>query len=173
MATIECLTNDAFAFTGIPRCCTPFFQLKTLMQAESGTICPRTGRLLSGARAGELPKFHGKMWWTNGQILMNQGGISGLWRGACPLVVRGALLASGQMLGYDGLKTYCKREAIMTDGPALHVAASIAAAFFSCSFSAPVRYKTNGSCMPRLTTSSLERRDAFLIQRFCRRRLIL
>eukprot|EP01046_Picozoa_sp_COSAG06_P079920 COSAG06_NODE_27291_length_596_cov_1.008048_1_plen_100_part_10 len=41
--------------------------------------------------------------------------MSGLWRGACPLVVRGALLAAGQMLGYDGLKTYCKRSACADD----------------------------------------------------------
>ena len=86
--TVECLTT-ATVFLGISRSCTPFFQLKTLMQAESGTICQRTGRLLSGARAGELPNFHGRMWWTNGRTLMNQGGISGLWRGACPLLLWG------------------------------------------------------------------------------------
>lgn len=122
-----------------PRSCTPFFQLKTLMQAEAGRICPTSGLLLTGARAGKAPEFHGNMWWTNGATLVTKGGAPSLWRGACPLVIRGALLASGQMLGYDGLKTYCKREAIMNDGPALHVAASVAAAFFSCSFSAPVR----------------------------------
>ena len=116
------------------------------MQAEAGKICPTSGLLLSGARAGKPPKFHGKMWWTNGATLVREGNVLALWRGACPLVVRGALLASGQMLGYDGLKTYCKREAMMTDGPALHVAASIAAAFFSCSFSAPVKLLDTTFC---------------------------
>lgn len=36
--------------------CTPFFQLKTLMQAEAGQIDAKSGRLLTGARAGELPR---------------------------------------------------------------------------------------------------------------------
>lgn len=116
------------------------------MQAEAGKICPTSGLLLSGARAGQSPKFHGNMWWTNGATLVSEGSALALWRGACPLVIRGALLASGQMLGYDGLKTYCKREAIMGDGPALHVAASIAAAFFSCSFSAPVKLLDTTVC---------------------------
>ena len=53
------------------------------------------------------------------------------------MVVRGSLLAAGQMLGYDGVKTYCKKNGTLPDGPVLHVGASIAAAFFSCSFSAP------------------------------------
>lgn len=131
-------------------------------------ICPSSGMLLTGARAGELPRFHGNMWWTNGLALGRDGGpppsgpadlldktswahcpelrvgwghaalgIAGLWRGACPLVFRGALLASGQMLGYDGCKTYCKRAGLLEDGPVLHVGASVAAAFLSCTFSAP------------------------------------
>jgi hypothetical protein len=85
------------------------------MQAEAGQIDPASGKLLSGARAGQVPKYHGRMWWSNAATLVQEGGVSGLWRGACPLVVRGALLAAGQMLGYDGLKTYCKRSACADD----------------------------------------------------------
>merc|ERR1712098_433744 len=61
---------------------------------------------------------------------------------------RGSLLACGQMLGYDGVKTYCKEQPllpdgslgpprVMEDGPLLHVIASFASALFGCTFSAP------------------------------------
>ena len=120
--------------------CTPFFQLKTLMQAEAGRIeqgLDGQRVLRTGSRAGSAPRFHGRMWWENGAQLAAEGGFSTLWRGASPLVVRGSLLAAGQMLGYDGVKTYCKKNDVLSDGPVLHVGASVAAAFFSCSFSAP------------------------------------
>ena len=65
------------------------------------------------------------------------------------------------MLGYDGVKTYCKNHALLADGPVLHVAASIAAAFFSCTFSAPVRKplslpgaRARVSCLSRETCGS-------------------
>lgn len=99
-------------------CCTPFFQLKTLMQAEAGQIDRQSGRLTTGAAKGSVPRFHGRPWWSNASTLMAEGGVHGLWRGACPLVVRGALLASGQMLGYDGMKTHCKREVPSPPPPA-------------------------------------------------------
>eukprot|EP00966_Prymnesium_polylepis_P082141 1902799-Prymnesium_polylepis.1 len=57
--------------------------------------------------------------------------------GATPLVVRGALLSGGQQLGYDGTKTWCKRERVLADGAAMHVTASVVAAFMATTFAAP------------------------------------
>ena len=64
------------------------------------------------------------------------------------------------MLGYDGLKTYTKRHGYMQDGPWLHACASVAAAFFSCTFSAPAdivmtRYQA-GPLLGRPYASPLE-----------------
>jgi hypothetical protein len=46
------------------------------------------------------------------------------------------MLSAGQFLGYDGTKTLLKKNGI-SDSPALHVAASVVAAFLATTFSAP------------------------------------
>ena len=63
--------------------------------------------------------------------------VAEFWCGCGPLVLRGALLSGGQMLGYDGTKTVAKREGWARDGPLLHVQAATAAALCSATFSAP------------------------------------
>jgi len=60
-----------------------------------------------------------------------------LWRGCSPLVVRGALLTGGQMLGYDGTKTFAASELGLPDGPGLHVLAAVLAGLCATTFSAP------------------------------------
>ncbi|KAL1496332.1 hypothetical protein AB1Y20_016288 [Prymnesium parvum] len=111
---------------------TPLWQIKTRMHAEAGVRCEATGKMLSGAAAGRAPHFlsvrHGL------HRLAVEGGA---FHGATPLVIRGALLSGGQQLGYDGTKTICKRQALLEDGPLLHLAASIAAAGVACTFAAP------------------------------------
>ena len=57
-------------------------------------------------------------------------------RGTGALVARGATLSAGQQLGYDGMKTYCKKSG-MEDGPLLHISASIAGAFMAANTSTP------------------------------------
>lgn len=59
------------------------------------------------------------------------------WTGSTPMVVRGALLTAGQMMGYDGTKKFCRQHGLLSDGPALHVCAALVAALCAASFSAP------------------------------------
>lgn len=80
--------------------------------------------------------------------IWREGGPSAMFRGASPLVLRGALFSAGQTLGYDGTKTaLSQRNNIMQDGPGLHLLGSVVAAFFASTFSAPadfimVRYQS-------------------------------
>jgi len=58
------------------------------------------------------------------------------WQGCGPLVLRGALLTSGQMLGYDGTKTTAK-DFGLGDNTVLHVAAATVGGFCAATLSAP------------------------------------
>ncbi len=98
--------------------CTPFYQIKTQMQAEAGLIS-RAGTFLTGQRAGHPPSYRGTF--SAFATIARQGGVRALWRGCTTLVVRGSLLTAGQQTGYDLTKTYFKLQGL-TDGPALHVA---------------------------------------------------
>jgi hypothetical protein len=99
---------------------TPLFQMKTRLQAEAGTPNPvyKNG-------------FNGLV-----KVYTEEGGVRGLFRGAMPLVLRGALLAAGSQLGYDGVKTVAKENGV-ADAPTLHVCASTVAAFLATTFSSP------------------------------------
>ena len=59
-----------------------------------------------------------------------------MFRGLGALVTRGAFTSAGHQLGYDGLKTEGKKRGYK-DGPPLHFAASVSAAFSSASFCCP------------------------------------
>ncbi|KAJ1461781.1 mitochondrial carrier domain-containing protein [Pelagophyceae sp. CCMP2097] len=113
--------------------CAPVYQVKTLAQAEAGTICPTTGKLTSGARSGLVPLYHGHSLWASLGALQAEGA---LFRGAGALVIRGAMLSAGQQLGYDGAKTLMRARDV-AEGPVMHAAASIAGAFGACVFSTP------------------------------------
>lgn len=102
----------------------PFFQAKTRLQTASMLSPSNQAGLASQLRE-----------------VFSSGGISALWRGASPLVVRGALFSAGQTLGYDGSKTVLsQRSQIMQDGPLLHALGSVVAAFFATVFSAPADF---------------------------------
>ena len=64
---------------------------------------------------------------------------SRFWLGAGVIVFRGACLTAGQMLGYDGCKTVvaANNNALLEDGPALHVTAAVVAGFSAATTSAP------------------------------------
>jgi hypothetical protein len=115
---------------------TPFHLIKTLSQAEAGATTTR-GLYLYGPRAGMKPYITGL---RSGlvQIVADQG-YRGLWRGWAPLSIRGAMFTSGQMLGYDGCKTFCKYHD-MQDGPILHTISSIVAALGATILSTPPDY---------------------------------
>ena len=55
-------------------------------------------------------------------------------------MARGGLISSGQLLGYDGTKTYTKRYFGIADGPVLHVTASIASGAGATVFGMPCDY---------------------------------
>jgi hypothetical protein len=62
--------------------------------------------------------------------------LTGYWVGCGPLVIRGALLTSGQLLGYDATKRLARSQGL-PEGPAVHVGAAIVAGFLAATFSAP------------------------------------
>ena len=98
---------------------TPLWQLKTRLQAGLEST-PLYRNALHGLRT---------MW-------QEEGGRA-LYRGWSALVVRGALMNAGNTLGYDLTKTHNKRTGLLPDGPVLHVAASVVAAFLSTTFACP------------------------------------
>eukprot|EP00947_MAST-08B_sp_MAST-8B-sp1_P004227 g4227.t1 len=119
----------------------PLWLMKTQLQGALG--------------AGRPPPYGGSgargLW----EVARGQGGIAALYRGAPMLVVRGALMNSGNTLGYDGTKTLSAAYGVLEDGPVLHVAGSVASAFCASSFSVPAdvvltRYQTS----PRGTYAS-------------------
>jgi len=77
-------------------------------------------------------------------------GVKGLYRGSSCLAVRGALMNSGNTLGYDGTKTIFKKYELFSnykEGPILHITASFFAALLSSTLSIPAdvlmtRYQT-------------------------------
>jgi hypothetical protein len=111
----------------------PVYQVKTLAQAEAGLI-GADGILTTGARKGHAAVHHGKSLLSSLRTLASEGA---LFRGAGALVARGALLSAGQQLGYDGMKTECRRSGLLEEGPVLHVAASVAGALGATVFSTP------------------------------------
>lgn len=62
---------------------------------------------------------------------------AGWMRGSGPLVLRGALLTAGNMMGYDATKTALKRHRVMEDGWALHATAACTAGVCAATLSAP------------------------------------
>ena len=122
---------------GLPRrCCrlfpvNPIFQMKTRLQAQAGLL-GSDGVLLTGSRAG-YPPAH-RNWFHGVSETFSSEGIRGLYKGAVPLLFRGALLTAGQQIGYDGTKTVIKANG-GADGPLLHGLASIVSAAFATGFS--------------------------------------
>ena len=115
---------------------TPFHLLKTMIQAEKAAI-GLDGRYLGGSRAGKKPYVTGLF--SGMQKVVAENGILGLWRGWLPLTARGATFTGGQLAGYDGFKTLCKSHGI-EDGPKLHAASGVVAAFTATLTATPADY---------------------------------
>eukprot|EP00568_Trieres_chinensis_P001616 CAMPEP_0183300774 /NCGR_PEP_ID=MMETSP0160_2-20130417/7083_1 /TAXON_ID=2839 ORGANISM="Odontella Sinensis, Strain Grunow 1884" /NCGR_SAMPLE_ID=MMETSP0160_2 /ASSEMBLY_ACC=CAM_ASM_000250 /LENGTH=324 /DNA_ID=CAMNT_0025463259 /DNA_START=102 /DNA_END=1073 /DNA_ORIENTATION=- len=123
---------------------TPFHLLKTVIQAEKGLISPNSIHL-TGAQPGK--RVHVDSLFTGMLTLARDNGVSSLYRGTLPLMMRGSLFTAGQMMGYDGVKTFAISHG-SGDGLQLHVVASIAASFGASFLSAPAdllmaRYMTS------------------------------
>lgn len=103
----------------------PLFQAKTRSQAVTVMSSPK--------KVFGVAHHLSTVW--------HEGGLPACYRGASPLVARGALFMAGQALGYDGTKTLlAQRNSVLKDGPVLHVLASATAALFAATFSAPADY---------------------------------
>lgn len=59
------------------------------------------------------------------------------WLGSSALVIRGALLTTGQVVGYDGTKWLSRRHEWLRDGPLLHATAAVVGGVGAASCSAP------------------------------------
>ena len=64
-------------------------------------------------------------------------GVVGLFRGSHILVVRGSLIGTGHLFGYDVCKTHVKSSDMMADGPALHLLASLWGCFCAVTLGTP------------------------------------
>lgn len=113
---------------------TPLQVIKTKIQAsQNSTLYTMSGKKKSVSTCcSDVP--------TSLRAILRKEGFLGLWKGASTVTARGALFSSGQMLGYDGFKTFCKSNEIMEDGVRLHVASSIVAACCSTALSTPADF---------------------------------
>lgn len=115
----------------------PFHLMKTMIQAEKNMIY-NTASMNEGSRIGRISYQNGII---SGFVeIIKEQGILGLWKGSIPVAARGALFTAGQMLGYDGFKTICKSNELLSDGTTLHVASSIVAAFGATVLSTPADF---------------------------------
>lgn len=100
----------------------PFFKAKLRIQSELQ---------VNGNRISTITALR--------QIYIKES-FQGLFKGSSILVLRGALLNSGNQLGYDYTKTICKKHNFLSDGPQLHFTASIMAAFLAVTFCTPADF---------------------------------
>ncbi len=106
-------------------CAAPLFHAKNRIQVSSGRLSVDGKVMLTGARKGLAPAPQ-----TGIGVLadvMRTDGILAWWRGAHLLVARGAILSSAQLSTYDYCKRFATRQGI-SDGPLLHLGASVVAA---------------------------------------------
>ena len=112
---------------------TPLYQVKNRLQAEAGSLGRATAGEVSSASAARL--YTGTFDCLT--RIVREEGASALFRGATPMVFRGAGVTGGQFLGYDGWKTYVGPALGMQEGPLLHLCASVAAAFWATTCCTP------------------------------------
>ena len=70
--------------------CSPLYQVKTQLQTENGLLDKKTGRFLTGIRAGHKPEYTGMVQGLG--KLWREGGAAGLFRGSSAMVGRMDLL---------------------------------------------------------------------------------
>ena len=112
---------------------TPGYLIKNRLIAQAGRL--ENGIMTTGACKGK-PRQYKHMLDVGSQIVATEG-VRQLWRGVLPFVVRGSLLNAGHTGGYDYTKTISKQQGWLSDGPVLHVVASVNAALIMCTLSCP------------------------------------
>eukprot|EP00929_Paragymnodinium_shiwhaense_P085424 TRINITY_DN45831_c0_g1_i1.p1 TRINITY_DN45831_c0_g1~~TRINITY_DN45831_c0_g1_i1.p1 ORF type:complete len:348 (+),score=-11.83 TRINITY_DN45831_c0_g1_i1:122-1165(+) len=122
----------------------PFLQVKVQMQVEAGRVGP-AGLYETGVCKGQPPTYrsglhalqtlagHGSR-----EVVTWTSALRRLWRGSSVITVRGGVLSASQLAGYDATKTQLKKQGVLTDGPALHVASSLVAAVCATTCSMPL-----------------------------------
>uniref|UniRef100_A0A7S1BPG5 Mitochondrial carrier protein n=1 Tax=Corethron hystrix TaxID=216773 RepID=A0A7S1BPG5_9STRA len=108
---------------------TPFHSLKTKLQTQRAFM--EFNESQKANRMSEKTNLINSL-----RGILKENGLRGLWKGAIPLTSRGALFTTGQMIGYDGFKSFGKSYGV-EDGPRLHLLSSVIAAFGASFMSAP------------------------------------
>eukprot|EP00948_MAST-09A_sp_MAST-9A-sp1_P003385 g3385.t1 len=118
--------------------CTPFWKLKTVLQADrSSRAFLSRGKLKYGTNGFTALAT---VYRTSGNS-SPLGLLHALYQGSTMLVIRGALMNAGNTLGYDLTKTKLHRENdLLDDNMFLHLIGSVVSAFLSSTFSTPADY---------------------------------
>jgi len=101
----------------------PIDIIRIRAQADAGVV-GNDGRLETGVRKGERVRHPNGVFRAFGE-LYSADGLSGLYRGATPTIVRAGILSASQLSAYDTLKGLCRDW--LTDGkesPVMHTACS-------------------------------------------------
>jgi hypothetical protein len=101
----------------------PFDVFRVRMTIQGGVIDKETGKLLTGMKKGNLPKYNSSFHCLKETIRIE--GWKGLYRGVVATAARAALLSAGQLASYDHSKTFFIKHDIMKEGNTLHMVAAI------------------------------------------------
>ena len=77
---------------------------------------------------GAAPRYAGTLS-AFGAIAAAEGVGAGLYRGAAVTIFRASVLSGSQLASYDTLKRAVKRAGVLDEGPALHLACSLASKY--------------------------------------------
>lgn len=118
----------------------PFLMIMVRMQSEAGLV-GHDGKFVTGARVGSPPAYPGTLHALRTIAGGSPGTVSAihaLWHGSSVITLRGGVLNGSQMMAYDWTKTQLKDGSSLSDGPSLHVLASLVAAVSATTCSMPV-----------------------------------
>lgn len=105
----------------------PVDVVRLRMQADAGSLCPKSGDLLTGLRRGAPPRHTSGTLRAFGDVVRTEG-APGLYRGAHAAVARATLLSGTQLATYDWLKAGVVRGGTWFGGeetPVLHLGCAL------------------------------------------------
>ena len=121
----------------------PIDVVRVRLQADAGTVGPG-GALVSGLRRGRPPRYATTLG-AFGAIARDEGVGPGLYRGAHVTIARASVLSGAQLASYDSLKRAGARALGLEEGPALHLACSLASGLIAQTAIQPI--DTVRSCL--------------------------
>jgi hypothetical protein len=101
----------------------PFDVFRVRMTVEGGVVDTKTGKLITGLKAGQVPRYHSSFHCFRDTL--TREGIRGLYRGVEATSTRAAMLSAGQLASYDHSKTLLVKHGWMDEGKPLHLVAAI------------------------------------------------